>query len=627
MGRIKILSEDLSNKIAAGEVVERPASVVKELVENAIDAGSHRIFVTVVEGGMRLIQVVDDGEGMMRDEMSLAFQRHATSKIFNEHDLARIMTLGFRGEALPSIASVAKVSLVSKRSGDAEGTEINIEGGIVQSVKTVGCPGGSRFEVRDLFFNVPARRKFIKTQQTEMSHITRVLFNLALSHSDIHFRLTHGSRSLFDVPPCTSFTERADQLLGEGPVGGAMEIPGEMADGFSTERGLSLKGLVSRPPLKRNFKKEQYLFVNLRAVKSALLTHAVLAAYDSFLMKGEEPFFILFLTIDPAVVDVNVHPAKREVRFQNTARVHQDIRNIIREGLLSSGVGHIENRPDTLASSLPIKDNFSPRSAGDRRSAKSWAGWPLSSPENQTGTFREENGAYRTKEQGVGSSFSPDSLFKQSAESLGAPGASEIAGHVPLIRPLGQVFGTFLLAEIDGDLAIIDQHTAHERILYEAFLDAWKRTGLSEEMNLEVQPLLIPQQIELTLPKSAVLKDYLADLEAIGCKIETFGETTFLVRELPALIAKMDVIPFINELTDELIELGVTSKMDQAIRTIMASMACHGAVRANQSMSTPEIKALLQTYYEKNIPPSCPHGRPIVIRYTPLELEKLFRRK
>ncbi len=619
MSKIKILSVALSNQIAAGEVVERPASVVKELVENAIDAKSRRIFVSILEGGSRLIQVSDDGEGMSHEEASLAFQRHATSKIYEAPDLDAITTLGFRGEALPSIASVSKVSLVTRTSKESEGIEISIEGGSVQSVKKVGCPSGSTFEIKDLFYNVPARKKFLKSQQTEMGHINRTLFHLALAHPEIHFRLRHGARSIFDVPACDSFKARAFQLLGEKVISGAME----RVESFQIQEGLSLHAIFSRPPLKRNFKKDQYLFVNLRPIKSALLTHAVYEAYKSYLMKGEEPFFILFLSVDPNGVDVNVHPAKREVRFQNRSQVHQVIRNAIRDTLSSAGIGLLQQEENHQLEDENGSPAFSPLPGETPSSASPGLGWPdASKPEGHFGIFKEERSHYRERSRNERDpSFLPSSLFK--AKVLNATMETEI----PLIRPLAQVYGTFLLAEINGDLAIVDQHTAHERVIYEELLSAWENTDVAQGDQLEIQALLIPQQIDLSLAQSAVLKENIDQFEAIGCRIEPFGETTFLVRELPVLISKMNIDSFLNEVTDDLIDLGVSGKIDQSIRTVLASMACHGAVRAHQSLSFPEITALLQKYYERKTPPTCPHGRPIVIRYSLLELEKLFRRK
>lgn len=613
MGKINLLSVALANKIAAGEVVARPASVVKELVENAIDAKSQSIFVTVVEGGSRLIQVMDNGEGIAADEVPLAFERHATSKIAHDDDLAAIMTLGFRGEALPSIASVSRMSLVSRCAEADEGTEIQIEGGFVQSIRSIGCAIGSTFEVRDLFYNVPARRKFLKSQQTELGHIHRVLMQLALVQNAIHFRLIHGGRTLFDVPAATSLEDRAFQLLGEKVTARALSL----SEDSPIQDGLSLTALISRPPLKKNLKKEQYLYVNFRPIKSPLMTHAVYEAYKSYLMKGEDPFFILFLTLDPKKLDVNVHPGKLEVRFENTSEIHQAIRNIIRDVLSTSGAA--ENEPPVFDQTRFTRD-LNTHQVLPTSSSPPWLGWP----ESQAFSDRPENAGVFIQEKSA--PFSRTSLFAQDSDIAPENMPDPMAGTVPMIRPLAQVYGTFLLAEIDGVFTIVDQHTAHERVLYETFIAAWHAPGDSEK-KLEIQPLLIPQQIDLSEEKSLLLRDQLEALAEAGIKIESFGETTFLVRELPALIATLDVEGFLHEVTEDLMDLGVTGSVEEPIRLILASMACHGAVRAHQSMSLPEIKALLEMYYQRKTPPTCPHGRPIVIRYPLLELEKLFRRK
>ncbi|WDT78726.1 MAG: DNA mismatch repair endonuclease MutL [Candidatus Manganitrophus sp.] len=378
MPKINILPEGLANKIAAGEVVERPASVVKELVENAIDAGSRRIFVSLLEGGIRRIAVQDDGEGMTREDSLLAFQRHATSKVAEEADLSTIATLGFRGEALPSIASVAKIRLVTQAAAETEGTEVLLEGGQVLGVKAVGAPKGSLFEVSDLFYNTPARKKFLKSAQTELSHASDVLFHLALSHPMIHFRLTHGKKVLLDAPAVSDLKDRILQLFGEDVFVRLMEAQGEghLFTGKSLEegeeKGLYVDAFFSRPPLRGNHRKDQYLFVNQRPVRSPLLSHAVYDAYGSYLMKGEHPFFILFLSIDPAAVDVNVHPMKREVRFQQSDPVHEAVRRVIRTTLSFAGMDELPVAVP-LERLIPIQPNRADRNPPP---PSRWIGWP-----------------------------------------------------------------------------------------------------------------------------------------------------------------------------------------------------------------------------------------------------------
>jgi len=627
--KINILSESLANKIAAGEVVERPASVVKELVENAIDAKSQRIFVSVLEGGLRLIQVEDDGEGMDQEDACLAFQRHATSKVTEEKDLSSIMTLGFRGEALPSIASISNIRLRTCPAGALEGSDLSLEAGKIQSIKVTASAQGSNFEIRDLFFNVPARKKFLKSTQTELSHISGVLFQIGLSYPSIHFRLTHGSRRLLDCLPVPDLKSRISQLIGRKPVEHCLQTEG----GDMAGEGISLRAFFSRPPLGKNHRKDQYLFVNQRPIRSPLLVHAIYDAYASYLMKGEHPFFVLFLDIDPSRVDVNVHPAKREVRFQNTDLVHQTVRRIFREALSSAGgigygtdVRSASGPPDALSSASsrprwPGSEGIIRSEAGLRSDASGeggkWLGWPTSSESERV---READKVYPETH-----ALLPDPSFSSQTASLGS---------TPLIRPIGQVYGTFLLAEVDGCLVIIDQHTAHERVLYESLLSDWRRFQASQgqadsasTVFIEVQPLLFPQQVDLPISRAGLLRDYLPRLEELGLKIEPFGETTFLVRAVPALLTEMNLESFLIDLSDELSEIEVSSQVDQPILKMIASMACHGAVRAHQTLALPEIESLLKEYFEKGSPPTCPHGRPILLSYPLTELEKLFRRR
>ncbi|MFQ5543362.1 MAG: DNA mismatch repair endonuclease MutL [Nitrospiria bacterium] len=621
MQRIRLLSENLSNKIAAGEVVERPASVVKELVENAIDANSHRVFVSLLDGGVRLIEVSDDGEGMDREDACLAFKRHATSKIIKVEDLTAIRTLGFRGEALPSIASISKVCLKTKKTDETTGSEVRIAGGKIQSIKEIGTPPGSTFEIKDLFYNVPARLKFLKTERTELSYISRIFFNLSLSHPDIHFRLFHGKKRLLDAPRCVSFKDRVTQLFGNKLASDSITVEEQSP----SREGLSLQVFLSRPPLKKNHRKEQHLFLNLRPIKSPLLIHAIYEAYGSYLMKGEDPFFVLFLTVNTDEVDINVHPTKQEVRFQNPSQVYQFVRNTVRNTLSTSGYGP-QQEQITEAPSLPSREAVPEQNNPGRHSPK-WAGWPGYSSEGISYRMvREGAGRYNANVKTLSSDTNrlPGEIYHK--ESSEEPSLS-LTGTMPLIRPLGQVYGTFLLAEIDGDLAVIDQHTAHERILFESLIEAWEQAKKSEKKALEVQVLLFPQQIDLSLSKSSILKDHLNTLAWIGWKIEPFSETTFLIREMPALLSRMNISSFLQDLAEELLELGISDKTDLPLRTIFASMACHGAVRANQEMSLPEIESLLRQYFQKKTPPTCPHGRPIVKTYPLSDMEKLFKRK
>ena len=609
----------MANKIAAGEVVERPASVVKELIENAIDAKSRRIFVAIREGGTRLIQVQDDGEGMDRNDALMAFQRHATSKVAGEADLTSMMTLGFRGEALPSIASVSRVRLVTQSAADLAGTEIALEGGTVRNIQSIGAPRGSLFEVSDLFFNTPARKKFLKSRQTELGHIHDIVFQLALSHPEVHFRLCHEEKVLIDSPSVAHLRDRVLQLFGAAALEACMALSEECffpppagprgveeASRFSeavSDAPLLIHAFFSRPPLRGNHRRDQHLFVNRRPVKNHLLSHAVYEAYGSYLMKGEHPFFVLFLSLDPERVDVNVHPTKREIRFQNADWIYQAVRGLLRKALSSAGwappPGAFKDRPR------------GPDSEADRLQVPAAAG-----------RVAEERSVYLTQAKtAVGRE-----TWQESPSII-------LNDRFPLIRPLGQVYGTFLLAEIGGELTIIDQHTAHERVLYETFLEklgdprAASGESAPPRSRIEIQPLLIPRQVDLPLAEAALLKEHLKKLEAIGWSIDLFGEATFLIREVPAFISGINLESLLLDMTGELAEMEVSSKEDQPMLKMIASMACHGAVRAHQSLTLPQIETLLKDYFQRNTPPTCPHGRPILLKYPLSELEKLFRRR
>ncbi len=605
MSKIHILPEQVANQIAAGEVIERPASVVKELVENAIDARSRTIFVSLPEEGV--LRVLDDGEGMDRADAEAAFQRHATSKLRAASDLCEVGTLGFRGEALPSIAAVSKIRLVTQRADADEGTEIRFEGGRRVGLKPIGAPAGSCFEVRDLFFNTPARKKFLKSAQTELSHISETLFSLALSHPDIHFRLTHRTRMLLDVPQVETLSARALQLFGSELLSHGMEAhaafpsqPGEMEE----REAARLDALFSRPPLRKNYRKEQYLFVNGRPIRNPMLTHAIYDAYGSYLMKGEHPFFVMMLRVPPACVDVNVHPTKKEVRFQHSDWIHQGIRGRLREALSHAGVASAGQIATPYAFDAPVSPMIAQPSVPAPRSSVSntmrnpshatqatqpnWIGWPVR-----------------------------DARDGKVAEPR-TPSIERVA--LPEIRPLGQVYASFVVAEIDGELTLVDQHAMHERLLFESFL--------AEQPSGAIQPLLIPRQVDLPAWQADLLRDHLASLSAAGFAIESFGRTTFLVRETPAVAARMDVGEFLSDIAESLREGGDALSSHEGFRlNMIASMACHSAIRAGQSLQTEEMQALLTDYFKQGAPPTCPHGRPILMRYPRSEMEKLFRRK
>ncbi len=599
--QIRVLPIELVNQIAAGEIIERPASVVKELVENAIDAHSHTITVSAIEGGIRQIGVQDDGDGMGREDATMAFAQHSTSKLHSLSGLSEIATLGFRGEALPSIASVSRVRLVTRERDAEEGTEVVLDADGVEKCLPIGAPCGSLFEVSDLFVRTPARLKFLKSAQTEFGHIRQHVFELALSHPMIHFRLSHNEKVVMEVPSVHHMKDRVLQLFGETITSRMVEAHEQVSP------SLSVDVFLSCPPVRGDHKKLQHLFVNQRPIRNPLLSRAVYDAYGSFLMKGESPFFVLYLTLSPNAVDVNVHPTKKEVRFEQPERVYQSVKTMLRHALLGGGreassaiASPVPEKVDAplAGRSVPSRPRYEGR-APDRYETPRWIGWPT----------REPTAAHEA------------SLPDGRQAPLPPLSALPLFEDTPSVRPLGQVYRTFLVAEIDGELALIDQHTAHERLLYEKLMDVLSG---KEKGNLVVQPLLFPQQIEVSHTDAHALKDHLECLSSVGWHMEPFGETTFLLRATPAILSSVDAGAFLTDLADDL-TLGVGT-WETPIHQVAASMACHGAVRSGQALNLQEIEALLKEYITRKAPATCPHGRPILMRYPMSDLEKLFRR-
>jgi DNA mismatch repair protein MutL len=577
MKRIRVLPEEIANRIAAGEVVERPASVIKELLDNAIDADARSVMIDLEGGGIERIRVADDGEGMGREDALLAFERHATSKLSGNPDLFAVDTLGFRGEALPSIAAVSKIRLVTAARGEIEGTELILEGGKVLQTREAGVPAGSIFEVSDLFYNTPARRKFLRSSATELSHVAEVVTQAALAHSRIHFRLSHEGRLLADYPSVGGVKERLLQVFGEKRASALVE--GE----FSTGK-LKVLAYLSRPTVTQGSRKDQLLFVNRRPVRQPLLVHAVYEAYETLLRKGEHPFFVLHLAIDPSLVDVNVHPAKREVRFSEQGQIYPLLKSRLREILLDRR----ETSSVSAETGSPVPSIF----------AGKVSFFPISRPvEPRPGetVFREGEPAY-------------------AATSTSLPADA-------VLRPLGQVYETFLLVEVDGDMAVVDQHTAHERVLYERLLDQ------IENARLEVQPLLIPVEVRPSPSQRLLLLEFLPTLTALGLEVEPSSEATFWIRTVPALSVGSDPERLLLTLLDEIEETGKGVSLAERTRLLAATLACHAAVRAGRPLRLPEIEALLADLMKAKAPFTCPHGRPILIRYPREELERQFHRR
>ncbi|MBI3596490.1 MAG: DNA mismatch repair endonuclease MutL [Nitrospirae bacterium] len=593
MPKIHILPENLSNKIAAGEIVERPASVVKELVENAIDAGATRVFVEAEDAGRRLIRVSDDGEGMGPEDARQAFERHATSKLRTESDLAAIRTMGFRGEALPSIGAVARVRMVTAPTGASIGTEVRVQGGAWVHTHEAATPAGTLVEVEELFYNTPARKKFLKSNPTELAHIVHAVQQQALPHFWIHFRLTHNGQVLLDLPIVRDEMERAMQVMGPEDPRDFLEVSAE-SDRFK------LKGLVSRPGNFRATREQQEFFLNRRAVRNASLSHAVSEAYGTLLAKGRHPVSCLFIEVDPSTVDVNVHPAKREVRFRDNQAVHQFVKTALRdrlrrEGLPAGESGMYEIRsgvdapPQTVA--YPAPD------AGTPTAARPFSGRP-------TGEVREAMEVYRPL----------DSTAEPSGTAL-----------LPVrVQPFGQVDQTYIVAVFGGDSApelhLIDQHAAHERLLYERLLSQQR------DARVAVQPLLIPEVVEFPAAEAVRVREILPLFDRIGLEVEEFGERSFRIRAVPALLGMVDGRTLMRDILDD-VSAGATPAAEETVQTVIASMACHAAIKAHQPLQPEQMARLLEDLYRQEVPPTCPHGRPIRVRFRLTDLEKLFQRR
>jgi DNA mismatch repair protein MutL len=588
-GKIHVLPDDVSCRIAAGEVVERPASVVKELIDNSLDAGSSLITIEIEEGGRRLIRVTDNGMGMNRTDAQLAHQRFATSKLQAEEDLFRLTTLGFRGEALPSIASVSRFRLKTIPTDSPVGTEIHSEGGTAWETQDYAGPTGTQVEVQDLFYNTPGRLKFLKTVSTEFSKISYTVQQAATINSHIHFRLTHHGQKILDYPAVSTFQDRLVQTY--GPTFRERFLPlAQMTGPFQ------LTGFTVSPHHARTSRSPQEIFVNGRPIKNTTITHAIYEGYKSYLPKGKHPQFIVCLQLDPQKLDINVHPTKREVRFSHPEVLHSGILRAIKQTFASSA-------PFSMQSPAPTHERLSsePHTPIATPTAQSLAVAPLP-PQ----TFSPEMGSTKATHL---------SLFAQEPSSTYMIKKQEF--HV---MALGQIHHTYLLGHINQDLYIIDQHTAHERVLFERLIQAWNKK------NVVQQGLLIPEPIDLLPHQGALIEEWLPVLSQVGLEIERFGPTSYVVRSLPAILGTVTVGPLVLELLEDLSEWKSTDSLERLIRPVLATMACQSAVQAGRTMTLPEISTLLHDWAQENFPMTCPHGRRVAIRHSVEELNTLFAR-
>jgi DNA mismatch repair protein MutL len=593
VGKIYRLPVDLANQIAAGEVVERPASVIKELVENAVDAGATRVTITVESGGKRLIRVDDDGEGMEPDDARLSVERHATSKIRHADDLERIGTLGFRGEELPSIASVSRFTMRTRTAAHTEGTEIQIEGGGAATAAAVGCPVGTSIEVRDLFFNLPARRKFLKTDAAEMAQVTRIVTQLALCYASVGITLANAGRKTIEYPPVASLRDRIFQIYGDRPDLVAVERSyGEVrVHGFVA--ALAAEGPVRGP---------QHVFVNRRAVKDRTITHAIIDAYSQASIKERSPEVHLLIEMPLDAVDVNVHPTKAEVRFRDQSFIHQVVRRAVADAVGAASApafGHqsplLLQEPQPATAPLPASYPTTFPSRWQASADLSFAGSVAEAREALYGAF-------------------PAGVTAEAAVEA-APVSAE-----KTLMPLGQFRDTFIVAVDDEGIAIIDQHVAHERILFERI------TERLTSGRLESQRLLEPLLVELSASGRQALLAHAADLDRLGFEIEDFGGESLRLTACPALLPRDEWQRAVRALAEDLDGLDRGAAVTDALKRIAATMACHAAVKANYPLTPEKMVHILDGLRRTAYSTICPHGRPVMLRLTRRELEKRFER-
>ena len=567
VSKIKILPEILSNKIAAGEVVERPFSVVKELVENSLDAGSTKVIIEIENGGFSLMRISDNGIGMNRDDAILSLERYATSKIYKDKDLFSINTLGFRGEALPSIASVSKFSLITKDETSEAGTEVFVDGGTIKKVAEIGAPRGTMITARHLFFNTPARRKFLKTVKTEMGHIAEAVANIALGWPCVQFKLYHNGKIVKNWYSSPDPFNRVIDVVGNDMRKDLLGVKFE-------NNFVSGEGWISSRRVSRKTSRGIFLYINGRVVRDRGIQQAIFEGYAGRLMKGQFPIAVIFIKVPYDQVDVNVHPSKHEVRLAQQKQVNKALIEAVSEAL------HIADRPKwTTENSSGQKPFFvSEHVPQYNKSIKDIPDFPAV----QTTLWEKKR-------------FSD-------------------------LRVVGQSHDTYIVCESDEDIVLIDQHAAHERILFEHL------KKLSMNSKIEAQKLLMPETIDFGYREAHTLEKLIPDLEKLGLGIEPFGGTTFVVKSVPAILADREIKPIILEIVEKMLEFGLTQRLEKTNDQCLMLIACHGSIRANQRLLDKQIRALLAQLDECENPSHCPHGRPTWISWTVESLEKSFKR-
>jgi len=571
-GKVKILSREVVQKIAAGEVVERPASVLKELIENAIDAGATEIVAEVGMGGRNRICVTDNGSGMVAEDAVLAFQHHATSKIRTLEDLNSIATLGFRGEALFSMAAVSRVELITRTADEIAATRVKVEGGEVKEVTVTGAPLGTRVEVKDLFYNTPARRKFLKSVNTELSYLNELVTRFALCYPEIIFRLFHNRRLLFDTAGERTFEDRLLHLYGK-------EITARLIPVNFSNEIWQIYGFISKPTYSRVTRNGWLFFVNQRPVENRTISHALMDVYRNYLPTGRFPMAIIFVKVSPTLIDINVHPAKREVRFQREAEFHDFCREAVYQALRKQGL-----IPEISRTQWRVSPGLTPLT-----------------------TYRPEESFLELKDlSGKKTLYRPAILPEK-----------EMIGKKELF-PFMQLRQTYILCESENELVIIDQHAAHERVLYEKML---------RERKLPSQKLLLPVTLQLSPSENALMEQYQDIFKEMGFEIEPFGIRTYILQSIPAIFSHLDGQQLLRDTLEDLLEKERTRTLQDEKQELIASLACKGAIKSGQRLKMEEINILVEQLLEISNHHTCPHGRPTMIKIPWSTLEKEFRRE
>ena len=599
--RISILPEALTNKIAAGEVVERPASVIKELIENSLDAGATEVSIAITAGGRRKICVTDNGHGMSREDALLSFERHATSKISVDSDLDNITTLGFRGEALPSIASVSRFSLATRETGSPEGTEIIIEGGKVRDVRACGMPTGTVISVEQIFFNLPARLKFLKSAETEAGHVGDVVARMAVSRPDVAFTCTSDDRELLRLQQ-SDLKRRLAQVVGRESVQHLYPIAGggECA---------TISGFISAPSLVRSGTESIYTYINGRFIRDKVVQHAVMQAYRSVIDRGRYPVVALFIELPPGEVDVNVHPTKHEVRFRRQSVVHDALQKAIEDVLSRSPW-----LPSPSAT-ITVPKETTGQAYRERIAAAAQATLAMPSRER---SFPEQS-PVKGEVAAVTSSSRP-SLCEPVAHFQTEAPQPQSTGYFSSLAIIGQFHSEYILCQADSELVIIDQHAASERVAYQR-LKQQCQAG-----NIESQRLLFPETVELSFSEVAVAVKFNADLAGIGFELEPFGGTTVMVSAAPRIVARKNPLLLIRDILADLISFGTSAAFTEALDSLLSRIACHSVIRGAHLLDNRQIKELLQQMDQTDFAASCPHGRPVSHVVTLAELQKIFKR-